>query len=156
MLPSITGEFTLVADPELRFTPSGNAVASVRLVANGLRRADNGKMEKDPDKVCWLRGTIWRETAENLVESVKKGDLVLVTGDLKSVSWEDRDGNKRESVELEIRTIGPSLRFRSTPHSGEQRRTRERPAQQHQNAGSRYDAEDPWASTPPNTDEPPF
>ena len=149
-LPSIAGEFRLVEDPELRFTQSGLAVANVRLVAD-QQRFDKDKNEWVDDKKLWLNGSVWRQMAENVAESLRKGDLVVVRGSIHTREWEDREGNKRSTVEMMIDDIAPSLRFKPVLHSDGKggKVTRE-------GAASPTDPDDdPWA-TPASSDEPPF
>jgi single-strand DNA-binding protein len=161
-LPTVCGEFTLVDDPELRFTPSGAAVANVRLVANG-RRFNKNTNEWEDHGVVWLTGDVWRDYAENVAESLRKGDKVLVTGTLETRSYETSEGEKRQSYDLHIDEIGPTLRFRQVLHSdgAGQKVTREGappPGQQSANdpwatQSAQAAANDPWL-TP--QDEPPF
>jgi single-strand DNA-binding protein len=100
----------LTADPELRFTPSGAAVANFT-VASTPRMMDRQTNEwKDGDPL-FMRCSIWREAAENVAESLTRGSRVIVTGRLKQRSYETREGEKRTVVELEVDEIGPSLRY---------------------------------------------
>ncbi len=97
----------LVDDPELRFTPSGVAMAKIRLAVN-RRYQVNGEWKED---TSFFSGTVWREQAESVAESLAKGSRVLVTGRLEQRQWETAEGDKRSVVELQIDEIGPSLRF---------------------------------------------
>lgn len=142
MLPTVQGEFRVVADPELRFSPSGVAVGNIRLVASSRKQVDGEWVD---DKTCWIDCTVFKQTAENLVDSVTKGDLVTVTGRLQTDEWEDKDGNKRSKTVMIADSIGPSLRFRSAPHG----------AQAARQQGADAPGEDPWA-TPPADGQPPF
>lgn len=100
----------LTADPELRFTPSGAAVANFT-VASTPRMMDRQTNEwKDGDPL-FMRCSIWREAAENVAESLTRGSRVIVTGRLKQRSYETREGEKRTVVELEVDEIGPSLKY---------------------------------------------
>ena len=100
----------LTADPELRFTPSGAAVANFT-VASTPRMMDRQTNEwKDGDPL-FMRCSIWREAAENVAESLTRGSRVIVQGRLKQRSYETREGEKRTVVELEVDEIGPSLRY---------------------------------------------
>jgi single-strand DNA-binding protein len=100
----------LTADPELRFTPSGAAVANFT-VASTPRIMDRQTNEwKDGDPL-FMRCSIWREAAENVAESLTRGSRVIVTGRLKQRSYETREGEKRTVVELEVDEIGPSLKY---------------------------------------------
>src|SRR6266576_2765074 len=100
----------LVGDPELRYTPTGQAVATFR-VASTPRFRDNATGEwKDGDSL-FLSCTVWRQAAENVAESLQRGMRVIVQGRLKQRSYETREGEKRTVVELEVDEIGPSLRY---------------------------------------------
>ena len=100
----------LTADPELRFTPSGAAVANFT-VASTPRIFDRQTNEWKDGEALFLRCNIWREAAENVAESLTRGSRVIVTGRLKQRSFETREGEKRTVVELEVDEIGPSLRY---------------------------------------------
>ena len=100
----------LTADPELRFTPSGAAVANFT-VASTPRQFDRQTNEWKDGEVLFLRCNIWREAAENVAESLVRGSRVIVSGRLKQRSFETREGEKRTVVELEVDEIGPSLRY---------------------------------------------
>jgi single-strand DNA-binding protein len=106
----ITVVGNLTDDPELRFTPSGAAVAGFT-VASTARQFDRNTNEwKDGDPL-FLRCSIWRQAAENVAESLTKGMRVVVQGRLKQRSYETREGEKRTVVELDVEEIGPSLRY---------------------------------------------
>jgi len=100
----------LVADPDMRFTANGVAVANVT-IASTPRSYDRQSGEWKDGESLFLRGTVWKEMAENVAENLTKGRRVIATGKLKQRSFEDKEGNKRSSIELEIDEIGPSLRF---------------------------------------------
>lgn len=100
---------TLTADPELRFTSGGQAVANFTVVSNERRRDAQGNWV-DGD-ATFLRCTIWRDAAENVAESLQKGQRVIVHGYLKQRSFETREGDKRTVIEVEVDEIGPSLRW---------------------------------------------
>jgi single-strand DNA-binding protein len=102
----ITGNLT--DDPELRFTPNGVAVASLRVAVTA--RVKDGDAWKDGD-TSYFRVNVWRTLAENAADSLSKGDRVIVTGRLKARSWETNEGDKRSTVEIEADEIGPSLRW---------------------------------------------
>jgi single stranded DNA-binding protein len=97
----------LTADPELRFTPSGAAVANFT-VASTPRTFDRQTNEWKDGEALFLRCNIWREAAENVAESLTRGARVIVSGRLKQRSFETREGEKRTVVELEVDEIGPS------------------------------------------------
>ncbi len=106
----ITVVGNLTNDPELRFTPSGQAVASFT-VASTPRTLDRQSNEwKDGDPL-FLRCTVWRQAAENVAETLHKGFRVIVQGRLKQRSFETREGEKRTVVELDVDEVGPSLRY---------------------------------------------
>jgi single-strand DNA-binding protein len=100
----------LTADPELRFTPSGAAVANFT-VASTPRTFDKQSGEWKDGEALFLRCAIWRQPAENVSESLSKGARVIVTGRLKQRTYETKEGEKRYVIELDVEEIGPSLRF---------------------------------------------
>jgi single-strand DNA-binding protein len=101
----------LASDPELRFTPSGAAVANFT-VASTPRTFDRQSQEWKDGETLWMRCSVWREQAENVAESLTKGTRVVVSGRLTQRSWEDRDsGQKRTAVELQVDEVAPSLRY---------------------------------------------
>lgn len=106
---NITVVGNLVAEPELRFTPSGAAVANFR-VASTPRFFDKNTNEwKDGDSL-FLSCSVWRQYAENVAESLQKGMRVIVTGRLKQRSYETPQGEKRTIFEVEVDEVGPALR----------------------------------------------
>lgn len=109
-LPAITMIGTLVGDPELRFTPAGHAVANFTVAANA-RSFDKTKNEWVDGDATFLRCNIWRQPAENVSESLRKGQRVIVTGELKQRSYETNEGEKRTVFELEVDEVGPSLKW---------------------------------------------
>ncbi|MDI2130451.1 single-stranded DNA-binding protein [Yinghuangia seranimata] len=106
----ITVVGNLTADPELRFTPSGAAVANFT-VASTPRTFDRQTNEWKDGEALFLRCSIWRQAAENVAESLQKGMQVIVQGRLKQRSYETKEGEKRTTYELEVDEIGPSLKF---------------------------------------------
>ena len=106
----ITVVGNLTADPELRFTPNGASVANFK-VASTPRTFDRQTNEWTDGEALFLRCSVWKEAAENVAESLTKGMRVIVQGRLKARSYEDRDGNKRTSWELDVDEVGPALRF---------------------------------------------
>lgn len=107
---TITVIGNLTDDPELRFTPSGAAVAKFR-VASTPRFMDKASGEwKDGDPL-FLACTVWRQAAEHVAESLQRGARVIVSGRLRQRSYETREGEKRTVIELEVDEIGPSLRY---------------------------------------------
>ncbi|WP_237210084.1 single-stranded DNA-binding protein [Rothia nasimurium] len=110
----------LTGDPELRFTPNGAAVANFT-IASTPRNFDRASGEWKEGETLFLRASVWREAAENVAETLKKGMRVIAQGRLKSRSYETKEGERRTSMELEIEEIGPSLRFASANVSRNQR-----------------------------------
>jgi single-strand DNA-binding protein len=107
---TITVIGNLTDDPELRFTPSGAAVAKFR-IASTPRFMDKASGEwKDGDPL-FLPCTVWRQAAEHVAESLQRGARVIVSGRLRQRSYETREGEKRTVIELEVDEIGPSLRY---------------------------------------------
>jgi single-strand DNA-binding protein len=107
---TITVIGNLTDDPELRFTPSGAAVAKFR-VASTPRFLDRTTNEWKDGEPLFLACNIWRQAAENVAESLQRGARVIVTGRLRQRSYETREGEKRTVMELEVDEIGPSLRY---------------------------------------------
>ena len=164
---TITVIGNLTADPELRFTPSGAAVANFT-VASTPRMFDRQSNEWKDGEALFLRCNIWREAAENVAESLTRGSRVIVTGRLKQRSFETREGEKRTVMEVEVDEIGPSLRYATAKVNKANRSGgggggfgggggASRPA-----AGGGAPADDPWGSAPASgsfggaDDEPPF
>jgi len=108
MSSNVTLIGNLVDDPELRFTPSGVAMAKIRLAVNRRWRDQAGEWQEN---TSFFSGTIWREQAEQAAESLQKGARVIVTGRLEQRSWETEQGEKRSVVEVAVDEIGPSLRW---------------------------------------------
>jgi single-strand DNA-binding protein len=107
---TITVIGNLTDDPELRFTPSGAAVAKFR-VASTPRFMDKTTNEWKDGEPLFLACTVWRQAAENDAESLQRGARVIVSGRLRQRSYETREGEKRTVIELEVDEIGPSLRY---------------------------------------------
>lgn len=116
----ITVVGNLTADPELRFTPSGAAVASFT-VASTPRTFDRQTSEWKDGDTLFLRCSIWREAAENVAESLTKGTRVVVQGRLVQRSFETREGEKRTVVEMQVDEVGPSLRYATAKVTRSQR-----------------------------------
>ena len=142
----ITVVGNLTADPELRFTPSGAAVANFTVAATP-RTFDRASGEWKDGDALFMRCSVWREQAESAAESLTRGMRVIVTGRLTQRSWDDKDGNKRTSIELQVDEVGPSLRWAQAKVTRAQR-------QGSSGGGSTYaqggtygpPAEDPWAT----------
>jgi len=116
----ITVVGNLTGDPELRFTPSGAAVANFT-VASTPRSFDKQSNEWKDGDTLFMRCSVWREAAENVAESLTKGMRVLVQGRLVQRSYETREGEKRTVVELQVDEVGPSLRYASAKVTRAQR-----------------------------------
>jgi single-strand DNA-binding protein len=163
---TITVVGNLTADPELRFIPSGAAVANFT-VASTPRIYDRQSGEWRDGEALFLRCNIWREAAENVAESLTRGSRVIVTGRLKQRSFETREGEKRTVVEVEVDEIGPSLRYATAKVNKISRSGgfggggggESRAASSQVSVGS---GDDPWGSAPASgsfgggDDEPPF
>ena len=115
---TIVGNVT--GDPELRFTPSGAAVANFT-VASTPRAFDRQSNEWKDGETLFMRCSVWRDAAENVAESLQRGTRVIVTGRLKSRSYETKEGEKRTVIEMEVDEVGPSLRYASAKVTKTQR-----------------------------------
>ena len=100
----------LTADPELRFTQSGVAVASFT-IASTPRKFNRQTNEWEDEEALFMRCSIWRDAAENVAESLEKGARVIAQGRLKQRSFTDREGNQRTSIELDVDEVGPSTKY---------------------------------------------
>ena len=159
---SITIVGNLVADPELRFTSSGQPVATFRVASTPrIRDAASGEW-KDGDSL-FLTCNVWRQAAENVAESLQRGMRVIVSGRLRQRSYETKEGEKRTVYEVEVDDVGPSLRNASAKVTRAQRSSggygggQGGSGQPAQSGGGRQ--EDPWASDNGGggySDEPPF
>ncbi|MGA8245959.1 MAG: single-stranded DNA-binding protein [Nocardioides sp.] len=106
----ITVVGNLVDDPELRFTPSGAAVANFR-IASTPRTFDRQANEWKDGEALFLSCSVWRQAAENVAESLQKGMRVVVQGNLRSRQYETREGEKRTVFEIQVDEVGPSLKY---------------------------------------------
>lgn len=140
-LPMMSGTGRLIDDPELRFTPSGKAVAKVRLAFNSRRKNPQTNEWEDGD-VFFVDGTVWGQEAENLAESLSRGVEVVVIGRLKTRKYETREGEKRSVVELAVDSIGPTLKYATA-----QVRRMDRKSQDGGAPSAGFD--DPWATGTP-------
>lgn len=160
---TITLRGRLTSDPELRFTPSGAAVANLTIATNA-RNYDKATGEWKDGPTSFHRCNIWRDAAENVTESLKKGDAVIAVGVLSQREYETKEGEKRQAWEVTLDAIGPDLRWCTAKPVKAQRGTSG-------GFGGVPAATDPWAtSTTPQqparpaaggwgqaaTDEPPF
>ena len=153
----ITVVGNLTADPELRFTPSGAAVANFT-VASTPRTFDRQTQEWKDGDALFLRCNVWRQAAENVAESLTRGARVVVSGRLKQRSFETKEGEKRTVVELEVDEVGPSLRYATAKVTKASRASGGGTGGGgFGGSGSSGGSDDPW-STPaaPSSDEPPF
>ena len=107
---NITVVGNVVADPELRFTSTGAAVATFR-VASTPRRYDSQSGQWVDGEALFLTCNVWRQVAENIAETLTKGMRVIVTGRLRSRSYDTQNGDRRTVMELEVDEVGPSLRY---------------------------------------------
>ncbi len=105
---SVTLVGNLVDDPELRFTPSGVAMAKIRFAVSRRYQDRNNEWQEE---TSFFGGTCWRDMAENVAESLQKGMRVIVTGRLEQRTWETQEGDKRSIIEVRIDDIGPSVRW---------------------------------------------
>lgn len=156
----ITVVGNLTADPELRFTPSGAAVANFT-VASTPRIFDRQTGEWKDGEALFLRCNIWRQAAENVAETLTRGMRVVVQGRLRQRSFETKEGEKRTVVELEVDEIGPSLRYATAKVNKVSRGGGGGGFGGSSGGGPAGGTEDPWGSAPPAgsggfSDEPPF
>lgn len=104
---SVTLIGNLTMDPELRFTPSGVAMTKLSFAVN-KRYQTQGEWKEE---TSFFNGTCWRDIAENVAESLTKGMRVIVVGELQQRSWETQEGEKRSTIDVDIKEIGPSIRW---------------------------------------------
>ena len=141
----ITVVGNLVDDPELRFTPSGAAVANFR-IASTPRTLDKQTNEWKDGDALFLSCSVWRQAAENVAESLQKGMRVVVQGRLKQRQYETREGEKRTVVELDVDEVGPSLKYATAKVA---RTTRQGGGGGYSGGGASGGGDDPWASAAP-------
>src|SRR5680860_975048 len=148
---TITVVGNLVDDPELRFTPSGAAVANFR-VASTPRTFDKQANEWKDGEALFLSCSVWRQAAENVAESLQRGMRVVIHGRLKARSYETREGEKRTVFEIDVDEVGPSMTYATAKVT---KTTRSGGGQ-----GSQTGGKDPWATggTPAggSSQDPPF
>jgi single-strand DNA-binding protein len=149
----------LVDDPQLRYTPTGQAVANFR-VASTPRFLDKNTNEWKDGDALFLSCNVWRQAAENVAESLQRGMRVIVSGRLRQRSYETKEGEKRTVYEIEVDEVGPSLRNASAKVARSSRATGgQGPGGQGGYGSSGRASDDPWASEPADggfSDEPPF
>lgn len=137
----ITVVGNLTSDPELRFTPSGSAVANFT-IASTPRTFDRQSNEWKDGETLFLRTSVWKEAAENVAETLTKGTRVVAQGRLKQRSYDTKEGERRTVIEFEADEIGPSLRYASAKVTRTNRT--DRPAQ------ASAPAHDPWGQPASN------
>ncbi len=151
----ITVVGNLTADPELRYTQNGLAVANFT-IASTPRTFDKQKNEYVDGDALFLRASVWREFAEHVAGSLTKGSRVIAQGRLRHRSYQDREGQQRTSIELEVDEIGPSLRYATAQVTRSQGQGGGRPKQSDPYAGQtdytqqnapQNGAQDAWATT---------
>jgi single-strand DNA-binding protein len=159
---TITVIGNLTDDPELRFTPSGAAVAKFR-VASTPRFLDRQSGEWKDGEPLFLSCTVWRQAAENVAESLQRGSRVIVSGRLRQRSYETKEGEKRTVIELEVDEIGPSLRYATAKVQKMSRSSGGGGGFGSSGGQGGGTADDPWATATPSSsgrggfdDEPPF
>jgi single-strand DNA-binding protein len=159
---TITVVGNLTDDPELRFTPSGAAVANFT-VASTPRFMDKQTNEWKDGDALFLRCSIWRQAAENVAESLQRGMRVIVQGRLKQRSYETKEGEKRTVYEIEVDEVGPSMRYATAKVNKAQRSGGSGGGGGFGGGGASATppADDPWATPAPAgggdfSDEPPF
>ncbi|GGL96723.1 single-stranded DNA-binding protein [Nakamurella endophytica] len=161
----------LTADPELRFTASGAAVANFT-VASTPRTFDRTTNEWKDGEALFLRCNVWRQIAENVAESLTRGSRVIVSGRLRQRSFETKEGEKRTVIEMEVDEIGPSLRYATAKVNRANRGDSGGGGGYGSGGGGGYSgggggsrggssapSDDPWGSAPAAggySDEPPF
>jgi single-strand DNA-binding protein len=179
----ITVVGNLVDDPELRFTPSGAAVANFR-IASTPRTFDKQANEWKDGEALFLSCSVWRQAAENVAESLQKGMRVVVQGNLRSRQYETREGEKRTVFEIQVDEVGPSLKYATAKVTRTQRsggssygggqqgggqggpsdndpwatpaQGQGAPAGASGGSATGAPANDPWATPGVSSDEPPF
>ncbi|MFI6325109.1 single-stranded DNA-binding protein [Nonomuraea sp. NPDC050556] len=135
---TITVIGNLTADPDMRYTPAGVAVAAFT-VASTRRTYDKQTGKWADGDTLFLRCSVWREVADHVTESLTKGTRVIVTGRLKQRDYEDKDGIKRTIYEIDVEEVGPSLRFATAKPTKAARQNAPHPAD--------TPGGDPWTST---------
>ncbi len=138
----------LVDDPDLRFTPSGAAVANFR-IASTPRTFDRQTSEWKDGETLFMTCAVWRQAAENVAESLQRGMRVIVSGRLKARSFETREGEKRTVFEIDVDEVGPSLRSATAKVTRASRSGSEGGYSGGGSQGGQQGGNDPWASPAP-------
>jgi single-strand DNA-binding protein len=147
MLPIISGEFRVATDPQLRFTPSGMAICDIRAVAT-RRKQNTNTQEWEDANTFWAKVTGFKKQAENMAESFKIGDLVVIHGTVETQEWE-QEGNKRIAVNILLGSIGHSTAFDAS--------TTLKQARPQGGGGTQTQPQSqPQSTGPADPDEPPF
>jgi single-strand DNA-binding protein len=141
----ITVVGNLTADPELRYTQAGLAVANFT-IASTPRTFDRASNDWKDGEALFLRASVWREFAEHVAGSLTKGSRVIVTGRLKQRSYETKEGEKRTSFEIEVDEVGPSLRYATAQVT---RTSSSREGGAGGGGGRPQVADEPWAASAP-------
>jgi single-strand DNA-binding protein len=160
-LPNLSGTARLYNDVEMRFTPNGMAISKVPLVFNSRKKNQQTQEWEDGDSF-FVTGLLFKDRAEEAVERLAKGDEVVVSGRVKTNSWEDKDGNKRSTTELLLDSIGltPRSLTKKAERSGERGSASsfgqqpsqpqggfgQQGGQQPPQGGGNPPADDPWAT----------
>ncbi len=155
----ITVVGNLTSDPELRFTPAGQAVANFT-IASTPRTLDRATNEWKDGEALFLRCSIWRQAAENVAESLTRGSRVVAQGRLRQRSFETKEGEKRTVMEMDVDEIGPSLRY-ATAKVNKASRGGGGFGGGAGGGGASAPTDDPWSTPAPAggsafSDEPPF
>lgn len=152
MLPTITIDGRVVADPELRFTPAGKAVCDIRIAANDSRKLDDGTYENTEQ--IFVKVTLWEKDAEAAADTFTKGNRILATGRLYQDEYTTRDGNKGTELKVKFPTVAKV----PTAARGAQQPRQQQPAATpatHQAPAPQATPDNPWGDQTP-LDEPPF
>lgn len=155
---TITVVGNLTADPELRYTQNGVAVANFT-IASTPRTYDRQSGEWKDGEALFLRASVWREFAEHVANSLTKGSRVVATGRLRQRSYETKEGEKRTSIELEVDDIGPSLRYATAAITKQAASARQGGDDQWSAPAAGGATQDPWATpgvAAPASDDVPF
>lgn len=150
----ITVVGNLTADPELRYTQNGVAVANFT-IASTPRMFDRASGEWKDGEALFMRASVWREFAEHVASSLTKGARVIATGRLRQRSYETKEGEKRTSIELEVDEIGPSLRYATAQVQRQSSGAKGAMEDGWSSPAAGGATQDPWASAAP-MDQPPI
>lgn len=159
-LPLVATEFWIGTEPELRFTESGLGVCKFRIKAVARVKDDTAESGWRDGKTLWATANVWdgkgqnNLVAQHTAESLKQGDLVVISGRIYTREYKDKQGQDRISVDVDVEEIGPSLRYRTTPHGAGGRSTN-----QNTSSASSSNTErepEPAAATRSDDSAPPF